>query len=163
MGFDDLLRENYRPLERFVNFRIKNREDAQDVMQEICLAAFQSFDSLKESGNFKTWLLGIARHKCNDYYRSKAKTAEISFENIGREIASVSIYGFTEQSAVSETIDALDEKYGQILKMYYLMDMPQAEIAKRLGVPLGTVKSRLYNAKLKFRESYPYQMQHLSD
>ena len=58
----------------------------------------------------------------------------------------MSIYGITEQSAVSETIDALDEKYGQILNMYYLMDMPQAEIAKCFGIPLGTVKSRLHNA-----------------
>ena len=159
MGFDDLLRENYRPLERFVKFRIGNREDAEDVIQEICLAAFQSFGSLKESGNFKTWLIGIARHKCNDYYRSKAKSAEVSFDNIDGETVSMSIYGITEQSAVSETIDALEEKYGQILHMYYLMDMPQAEIAKRLGIPLGTVKSRLHNAKLKFKESYPYQMQ----
>lgn len=159
MGFDELLHENFRPLERFVEFRIGNREDAQDVIQEICLAAFQSFSSLNDISNFKPWLIGIARHKCNDYYRSKAKSAEVSFDNIIGEMASVSIYGITEQSAVSETIDALDEKYGQILNMYYLMDMPQAEIAKRLGIPLGTVKSRLYNAKLKFKESYPYHMQ----
>ena len=149
MGFDDLLRENYRPLERFVKFRIGNREDAEDVIQEICLAAFQNSSSLNDVSNFKPWLIGIARHKCNDYYRSKAKSAEISFEKIDRETASMSIYGFTEQSAVSETIDILDEKYGQILDMYYLMDMPQAEIAKRLGIPVGTVKSRLHNAKLK--------------
>ncbi|MBO4893941.1 MAG: RNA polymerase sigma factor, partial [Clostridia bacterium] len=158
MEFEDLLHENYRPLERFVKFRIGNREDAQDVIQEICLAAFQNFSSLNDTSNFKPWLIGIARHKCNDYYRTKAKSAEVSFENIAGETASMSIYGFTEQSTVAETIDALDEKYGQILDMYYLMDMPQAEIAKRLGIPLGTVKSRLHNAKLKFKESYPYNM-----
>lgn len=159
MGFDDLLHDNYRQLERFVKFRIGNREDAEDVIQESCLAAFRNFSSLNDISNFKPWLIGIARHKCSDYYRSKAKSAEVSFADIDVETVSMSIYGITEQSAVSETIDALDEKYGQILNMYYLMDMPQAEIAKRLGIPLGTVKSRLHNAKLKFKESYPYHMQ----
>ena len=159
MDFDDLLHDNYRPLERFVTFRIGNREDAQDVIQEICLAAFQNFSSLNDISNFKPWLIGIARHKCNDYYRSKAKSAEVYFDNIDVETVSMSIYGISGQSAVAETIDALDEKYGQILNMYYLMDMPQAEISKRLGIPLGTVKSRLHNAKLKFKESYPYCMQ----
>ena len=158
IGFDELLRENYRPLERFVTFRIGNREDAEDVIQEICIAAFQGFSSLNDISNFKSWLIGIARHKCNDYYRSKAKSAEVSFENIPGEMAFVNIYGITEQSAVSETIDVLDDKYGQLLNMYYLLDVPQAEIAKRLGIPLGTVKSRLHNAKLKFKESYPYKM-----
>lgn len=158
MGFDDLLHDNYRPLDRFVKFRIGNREDAQDVIQEICLAAFQKFSSLNDISNFKPWLLGIARNKCNDYYRSKAKSEEVSFDDIGGGTVSMSIYGITEQSAVSETIDALDDKYGQILNMYYLMDMPQEEIAKRLGIPLGTVKSRLHNAKLKFKESYPYKI-----
>ena len=159
MEFDKLLRESYRPLERFVRFRIGNREDVEDVIQEICLAAFQNFSSLNDISNFKSWLIGIARHKCNDYYRSKAKSAEVSFDNIDVETVSMSIYGIAGQSTVSETIDALDEKYGQILNMYYLMDMPQAEISKRLGIPLGTVKSRLHNAKLKFKEAYPYCMQ----
>ena len=56
-----------------------------------------------------------------------------------------------EISAVRETLEELGDKDKQILYLYYFRELPQADIAKRLGVPLGTVKSRLYNAKASFK------------
>ena len=156
LRFDDLLRENIVPLERFVYYRIGNPEDAKDVIQETCLAAFSGFDRLKDESFFKAWIIGIARNKCNDYYRRKAKTSEVMFEDLESELPPVNIYGITESSIIDDTLEALDARSKQILELYYLNDMPQAEIAKRLGIPVGTVKSRLHNAKVRFREKYPF-------
>ena len=156
MGLDELMRENLGPLERFVNYRIGNPEDAKDVIQETCLAAFDGFDGLKDESFFKAWLIGIARNKCSDYYRRKAKTYEVLFEDLETELPSVNIYGITESSVIDDTLEALDARLKQILELYYLNDMSQAEIAKRLGIPVGTVKSRLHYAKVRFREKYPF-------
>ena len=67
--FEELLQAELPALERFVKFRIGSPRDAEDVLQEICLAAWQNVDSLREESSFKPWLLGIARNKCRDYFR----------------------------------------------------------------------------------------------
>lgn len=73
--FELLLDREKTALERFVRFRISPKEDADDVLQEIYLAACRNFNRLKNANAFKAWLLSIARNKCNDYFRKKASTA----------------------------------------------------------------------------------------
>ncbi len=155
--FDRLLLREMPVLERFVRFRIGNVHDADDVLQETCLAAFESFDGLKDESLFKTWLLGIARHKCGDYFREKAKSLEIPIDELRESALSYGAKGVTTVSVVRETLGLLGDKDKQILYLYYFKELPQDEIAKRLSLPVGTVKSRLHNAKQRFREKYPYK------
>ena len=70
-NFEKLLSENSLSVERFVKFRISNVIDAEDVLQEIYLTSFKNFNQLKNVENFKAWIIGIARNKCNDYFRKK--------------------------------------------------------------------------------------------
>ena len=58
---------------------------------------------------------------------------------------------------VRETLDLLGDKDKQILYLYFWKELPQAEIAKHLNIPVGTVKSRLHTAKQNFKKQYPYQ------
>ena len=71
--FETLLLLNLKSLERFVNYKVNNREDAQDIIQEACLIASQKFDTLRDKTLFKAWLIRIANNKCIDYYRRKSK------------------------------------------------------------------------------------------
>ena len=64
--------------------------------------------------------------------------------------------GRIERIVVDETLDKLGEIEKQILYLYYFKSLSQSEIAKRLSIPIGTVKSRLYYAKQSFRKHYPY-------
>ena len=68
--FEKLLQENLAPLQRYVNFKVGNKQDAEDIIQEVCLTATEKFETLKSRALFKAWIIGIAKHKCNDYYRS---------------------------------------------------------------------------------------------
>ena len=156
MDFEDLLTGCKSALERFVYYKLPVKADADDVIQEICLRAYQKFDTLRDKTVFKTWILGIARNACNDYFRAKAKQLEIPLESVSESVLSQSRSGIREISAVRETLDMLGDKDKQILYLYYFRELPQADIAKRLGIPLGTVKSRLYNAKASFKERYPF-------
>lgn len=155
--FEKLLQDNIVPLQRYVNFKINNKHDAEDIIQDVCLTATMKFDSLKNSSAFKAWLIGIASHKCNDYYRRKAKDMNISLESLSESALSIGIFGVTEQSVVHDTLDALGNKEKQILYLYFFKDMSQNDISKHLSIPIGTVKSRLYYAKEKFKELYPYK------
>ena len=154
-GLEQLLQQNLPSLERFVKFKIQNKYDAEDIIQEVCLAATLKFDTLQNISAFKPWLLGIARHKCSDYYREKAQQLEIPLEALsGAELAVVR-FGPRPQNTVRDTLDALGGREKQILYLYYFKNMPQEDIARQLSVPVGTVKSRLHYAKKKFKAHYP--------
>ena len=153
--FEDLLFCNQLSVERFVKFRIPNVSDAEDILQEVFLTAFKNFGQLKTEASFKAWILGIARHKCNDYFREKSKDLEIPIEELNEFGLSQTRFGYVENNTVSDVLEALGDKDKQILYLSYWKELPQTEIAARLGIPIGTVKSRLYTAKQNFKRIYP--------
>ena len=155
-AFEALLRENLPALERFIFFRVSSRYDAEDLLQDTCAAAARNQDRLKNPAAFKGWLLAIARNKCADYYREKAKMMEIPMASLPAASGLRGLYGRKAETAVAETLDMLGSQEKQILYLYYFREWPQARIAERLGIPAGTVKSRLYCARKRFREMYPY-------
>ncbi len=155
--FENLLEAERLPVERFVRFRISSNADADDVLQEVFLTAYQKFFGLKNQDAFKAWIISIARNKCNDYYRKKAVQYEIPIDELTERELSDGRLGISVVNTVRETLCLLGKKDKQILYLYFWKDMPQAEIAKKLNIPIGTVKSRLYTAKQNFKNNYPYR------
>ncbi|MBQ9768137.1 MAG: sigma-70 family RNA polymerase sigma factor [Lachnospiraceae bacterium] len=153
----EMLFAKYRTVvERFVKFRLPSVADAEDVLQEVAMTACRKFEQLKNKEAFLAWLMGIARNKCNDYFRGKAKELEIPLDEVAEKELSYGRLGITEVETVRETLSNLADKDKQILYLYFWKELPQAEIAKMLQIPLGTVKSRLYTAKQNFKKQYPY-------
>ncbi len=159
--FEKMLNAEQVSVERYVRFRLHSREDAKDMLQEIYLAAYQNFSRLKNRDSFKAWLISIARNKCNDYYRKKAALFEIPIDALTEKELSDSRYGITEVSTVRDTWERLGNKDKQILYLYFWKEMPQAQIARLLDIPVGTVKSRLFTAKQNFKNKYPHHTDEL--
>lgn len=153
--FEQMLKEYGVVAERFVKFKIPLRADAEDVLQEVYALAYQNFKQLKNKDSFKFWLLSIARNKCNDYFRKQAARLEIPIGALEEKQFTDSRYGVTQSDVVQETLEKLGDKDRQILYLYFWKELPQAEIAKRLEIPVGTVKSRLHTAKQNFKKQYP--------
>lgn len=154
---DKLLDAERVSVERFVRYRLNSKTDADDVLQEVYLTACQKFSQLKNKESFKAWLISIAKNKCNDYFRKKAMQMEVPIEELTERELIDSRYGITEGHVVRETLDLLGNKDKQILYLYFWKQMPLAEIAKKLHIPVGTVKSRLHTAKRNFKDKYPYR------
>lgn len=154
--FEKLLYENRGALERFVKFRLPSAFDADDVLQEVYIAAHEKFGTLTDKTMFKAWIIGIARHKCNDYFRKRAKAMEIPIDEVSESALSCGRMGITETNTVRETLSTLASRDKEILYLYFFREIPQADIAKKLGIPIGTVKSRIHTAKANFKEKYPY-------
>ncbi|MBD5466776.1 MAG: RNA polymerase sigma factor [Lachnospiraceae bacterium] len=144
-------------VERFVRFRLNAKADADDVLQEVYLTAYQRFNQLKKKDSFKAWILSIARNKCNDYFRKRAIQFEIPIDGLAEQGFSDGRHGVSEVYTVRDTWELLGDKDKQILYLYFWKEMSQAEIAKRLDIPVGTVKSRLHTAKQEFKSKYPYR------
>lgn len=103
--FEELL-DIYRCFaERYVRFRINSKADADDVLQEIYLTAYQKFRQLKNEDSFRFWLISIARNKCTDYFRRKADRLEIPIDAITEKELSDSRQGISERSVVRDTLE----------------------------------------------------------
>ena len=154
-NFENLLLKNKLAVERFVKFKISNISDAEDILQEIYLIAFKNFPQLNNRNSFKYWILGIARNICNDYFRKKAKYFEIPIEELNELQLISTRFGYIENNIVNDVIETLADKDKQILYLFYWKELSQLEIARKLNIPIGTVKSRLYTAKQNFKRIYP--------
>ena len=154
--FETLLRGCQGAVERFVYYKLPSKADGDDVLQEVYLAAFQKRDMLQSEDAFKPWLLQIARNKCRDYYRARAKQLSQPFYETLENALATGRMGLMEENPVLDVLETLPAKEKQVLFMHYFQGRPQVEIAARLHVPLGTVKSRLYTARQGFKAKYPY-------
>lgn len=149
--FDALLARCAPGVERWVRFRVSNPQDAEDILQETYMAAYQSYGRLSDPSLFRPWLIGIARNKWMDWLRKKKRKMEIALD------APPETEAEEEQPAwASDTLDMLPQKDRMMLLLFYQEQLPQSEIAGRLQIPEGTVKSRLHAAREKFRAAYPY-------
>ena len=128
--FEALLAQEQVSIERFVRFRIDSPADAEDILQETYLTAYQKFSQLRNPDAFKAWVLSIARNKCTDYFRQKALRQETSFEALAE--SADSRYGASDSASVRETFDTLREKDRQILHFFFWEELTQEEIAHRL-------------------------------
>lgn len=155
--FEKLLADVSSGVERFVRYRLPSQTDAEDVLQEVYLSAYRKFPQLKKKEAFKPWIISIARNKCNDYFRARASQMEMSIEELSQQELSAGRLGLSVVYTVRETLERLGDKDKQILYLYFWKELPQNEIAKRLDIPVGTVKSRLFTAKQHFKNKYPYQ------
>ena len=152
--FEILLNECKNAVDRFVWFKLSSKADADDVLQDTYLTAFQKFDTLADKSHFKAWIISIARNKCNDYYRRKAKSVDVSIDELTEQPLTASRYGYVEQHDVYDTLESLSENDKQIINLFYIQGYNQSEISQRLNIPIGTVKSRIYTARNNFKRLY---------
>ena len=113
--FEKWLEAERVSVERFVRYRLNASVDADDVLQEVFLAAFQKFSQIKNKDSVKAWIISIARNKCNDYFRKKATQYEIPIDEITETKLSDGRHGVSVVAAVKETLNFLGDKDMQVL------------------------------------------------
>ncbi len=134
-----------------------DQSQAEDLTQETMLKAYRSWHQYKSGTNVRAWLLTILRHTFINQYR-KAKRAgptvdvsEIESYTVFHEVQQVDPEGgFFDQivdEEVLRAIDRLPEEFRETLVLSDVEQMSYAEIAEITGVPVGTVKSRLFRAR----------------
>ncbi len=138
-----------------------NREDAEDVLIEALLKAYRHLDQLRDQDAFRPWLAQIARRVC---WRLKEKAAlapllQLSqLEDEGREIAGGhpspedQLQIGRMKDLLDRTINELPLVYREVYELRDLDDVPGEEVARRLGISLTAMKSRLHRARALVRE-----------
>ena len=145
-SFEMLLQKHHIVVERYINFRLPSRFDADDVIQETYCAAYIGYEKIRNKDLFKSWILSIAKNQCNLWFRKKYGNEWISLEDVP-DIADTT---WQEDNAAQHILNLLPKESADLLRLT-MQGYKQSEIAERLGIPTGTVKSRLHYARKRFR------------
>jgi RNA polymerase sigma-70 factor, ECF subfamily len=137
---------------------VGDRELAEEVVQDVFQAVWQSAGSFQPSGNFSAWLIGIARHRAIDATRSRRHRARAREELLDDE--RVAAHGAGDgyadvlmlRAMVRTALAKLPASQRQAIVLGYYGGLTHTEIATQLGEPVGTVKSRMRMGLLKLRE-----------
>lgn len=136
-----------------------NAHDAQDLMQDTYLTAFEKLGQYRRDQNFKGWLHTIALHKY--YNRIRAEKPHLREEEATEYIAAEEeLYApeeYTEQKELQRLLktvidESLSETQRMTIILYYYDEMSVSDIAQELNCPEGTVKTRLYHSRKILRE-----------
>jgi RNA polymerase sigma-70 factor, ECF subfamily len=164
----EALYEKYQRIVYSLVLRIVRDEDeASELLQDVFVQVWQKADLFdKDRGNFSTWLLTLAHNKAINTLRSKAYKKR-SLETRGDDDEIMRLAGeavtnvstpLSEQIADDARVQVLDalrkipEAQREALTLAYYEGLSQSEIAEKLGVPLGTVKTRMRQGMLKLKE-----------
>ena len=146
-AFLSLINENRLNIYRVAKGILSNEHDIEDAIQNTIIKSFEKISTLKNDNFFRTWIIRILINECNNILRKNKKI--VSFEEVVVDEKYNDIY---ENMDLTNAIASLTEDLRVITVLYYFEDMSTVEIAKLLGIPEGTVRSRLSRAREKLRE-----------
>jgi RNA polymerase sigma-70 factor (ECF subfamily) len=148
---------------------VGNATDAEDLVQETFLRAYQGLPNFDGRASLGTWLYRIATNLCIDHQRRRARRAPtVSYSALDDEDGEPAEWDFPDQqtpnpleaalnreleAVVEEAIGKLSPKLKTVLLLYDVEELSYEEIARVLGIPIGTVKSRLNHARTQIQKA----------
>lgn len=145
-----LFERHYDAVDRF--FRNKAGADAPDLVQKTFLGCLESVERFRGEGSFRSWLFAVAYRQLCKHYRTRASERErFDVETVTvRDLDPTPSRVFAvrrEQRLLMEALRQIPIEFQVALELHYWEQMSDAEIARTLGVPLGTMKSRIRRAR----------------
>jgi RNA polymerase sigma factor (sigma-70 family) len=124
-----------------------NAEAAWEVTQESWLGVIRGLPRLNDPARFRPWVYRIVTHKARDWIARSAKARRRQTEPVAEEPTPGPLPDQETADELQHILARLPEAGRTVLTLYYLEGLAVAEIAKVLGIPAGTVKSRLHAAR----------------
>jgi RNA polymerase sigma-70 factor (ECF subfamily) len=142
----------------------RNRDDAEDLVQEAAVRAFRSFHTFQEGTNFKAWFFRILTNLFLEKYRQKQREPEMvgleepPFTWLYAQTVQAGLHAWNadpaalvlrklEAEQVAAAIASLPNEYRTVCALYFMQELSYQEIAEILDCPVGTVRSRLHRGR----------------
>lgn len=129
---------------------LRNRADAEDATQDAFIRAYENLEKYDLSRKFSTWMFTVAANVAKNALRKRRRDREPPLPDPQGDPAEIVSQEAT-LAAVRATVWALPEAYRAPLVLHYWHDLPLEEIGQILGIPVGTVKTRLHRARALVR------------
>ena len=159
MDFKELIKTNKQNVQNII--KLITKESNEDLEQEVYIKAWKNADKYKEQGTFKSWINTIAKNVSKDYLKSAQKRYEQNSTSEDEVINKITDKKTTpelkliqneRQIQTVKAINSLKAKFKEVIILCEIQGYSYEECAQKIKCPVGTVKSRLYNAKKELAE-----------
>ena len=159
MNFNDLVKSNKQNVKNII--KLITRQENEDLEQEVFIRAWKNIDKYEERGTFKSWICTVAKNVSKDYLKSStfknmqnSTSDELVLNNVVEKNFSPDnrAENFERQTRIIEAIESLKPKLRETIMLCEIQGYTYEEASKKLRCPLGTIKSRIYNAKKELAE-----------
>jgi RNA polymerase sigma-70 factor (ECF subfamily) len=166
--FEGLVREYQERFRRYAYRLTGNRDDADDLLQQVLLEAFVAFDRFALGSHFDRWVFRIMHHTYLDTVRRRPRFVAESIERgwesdsgaftardleDGRAGPEEILMRATLSESLQGALDALPSDFRSVVALVDLQDRSYEEVATELQCPVGTIRSRLHRARNQMRRS----------
>jgi RNA polymerase sigma-70 factor (ECF subfamily) len=158
VAWEQIVRQNWRKVFNVAYKFVGKHDEAEDLTQDIFLKIFKALKTFDRRANFQTWIISISRNLCIDHYRSVRKERQ----TIARDVDSNDLqpattdrgpYAQAEHQALRaqlrQALETLPITLRTAVVLRDLQELSYQEIADRLGLPEGTVKSRINRGRIE--------------
>ena len=164
-GFEELVRRYQRPIAAYVYRMVGDYEAALDVTQEVFIKVYNSLRRYRSEFKFSTWIYRIAHNSAVDHLRrystrGQSLTNEFDGEQYDLPIESRRLSPEQEseraerRAEIEQVVRQLPTAYRELVLLRHSHDLSYDEIAEVTGLPLGTVKNRLFRAREVMRQQF---------
>ncbi|HBB93806.1 MAG TPA: hypothetical protein DC054_00285 [Blastocatellia bacterium] len=162
-SFEELVRRYQRPIAAYVYRMVGDYDSALDLTQEVFIKVYNSLARYRSEFKFSTWIYKIAHNAAIDHLRRHAvreQALTCSVDGERREVVIESRRLTPEQeserkerrSEIESVVQLLQASYRELIVLRHSHDLSYDEIAEVTGLPLGTVKNRLFRAREAMRD-----------
>jgi RNA polymerase sigma-70 factor (ECF subfamily) len=157
-AWEQIVRQNWRKVFNVAYKFVGKHDEAEDLTQDIFLKIFKALKTFDRRANFQTWIISISRNLCIDHYRSVRKERQ----TIARDVDSNDLQPATSErgpyaqaehqdlrAQLRQALETLPITLRTAVVLRDLQELSYQEIADRLGLPEGTVKSRINRGRIE--------------
>ena len=126
---------------------LRDRERAEDAVQEALVRAWRDLRTLRDPERFDAWLYRLLVHACMDEARRRRRRAvEVELTPMRSPSTQDSVLSVADRDALERGFSRLDPEQRTLIVLHHYLDLPLPDVAETLRIPLGTAKSRLHRA-----------------
>ena len=159
MNFNEIIETNKNNIKNII--RLITKSENEDLEQEVYIKLWKNSDKYKEQGSMKSWIGTIAKNTSKDYLKSAMVRNEQNSTSDEFVITSIKdkkttpedrVLASERQKRIIKAIDSLKPKLRETIMLCEIYGYTYEEAAEKLNCPIGTIKSRIYNAKKELAE-----------
>lgn len=159
MNFNEIINANKQNIKNII--KLITKQENEDIEQEVYIKLWKNADKYEERGSLKSWVNTIAQNTSKDYLKSAVvKNAQNSTSddlvlcNIkdNKNTPEDCVITTDRQKRIIKAIDSLKPKLREVIMLCEIYGYTYEEASQKLNCPLGTIKSRIYNAKKELAE-----------
>jgi len=146
-AFTELAREAVTRLDRTARLVLRDPELARDAVQEALIRAWRDLPRLRDPDRFDAWLYRLTVNACLDQTRRRRRRLiEVELTPFDMPAVSDMSGALADRDLVDNAMRRLDTDTRAVVVLHYFLGLPLTDVAMTLGIPIGTVKSRLHRA-----------------